>query len=257
MSIHYYLSIFPLEALIASELDPEAFGVYMATGSHRGSSERHAFIEVEGKLDEAFDITYAEKKCAASGDERKKSSVYLSVYRSLEKVQLTNMGKLYLVTRDGRSLPLEPELLEGPTQSTKQFYLYQEMSPMRPVVVTSLAPSQFCRYMTQEETKIHVPRIAFADLRVIDFDNLDDAGNIGNLYHQNINHLKDCIQSVTTKKEKTAKTLDRARVESFTYNLVDTGVYVGDQEGVLYYRMKSLRELQMYHHPWAKSAMIV
>lgn len=257
MSIHYYLSIFPLEALIASELDPEAFGVYMATGSRRGSSERHAFIELKGKLDESFDIAYAEKKCAASGAERKKSSVYLSIYRTLEKIPLSSMGELYLVTRDGRSLPLEPELLEGPTQATKQFYLYQELSPVRPVVVTTLAPSQFCQYMTQEETKIHIPRIAFADLRVIDLDNLDDAGNIGNLYHQNISHLRDCIDSVTAKTGKTAKTLDRARVETFTYNLVDTGIYVGDQEGVLYYRMKSLRELQMHHHPWAKSANIV
>ena len=84
MSIHYYLSIFPLEALIASELDPEAFGVYMATGSRRGSSEQHVFIEVGGKLGDSFDLAYAEKKCAAKGLERNKSSVYLSIYRSLE-----------------------------------------------------------------------------------------------------------------------------------------------------------------------------
>ena len=257
MSIHYYLSIFPLEALIASELDPEAFGVYMATGSRRGSSEQHVFIEVGGKLGDSFDLAYAEKKCAAKGLERNKSSVYLSIYRSLEKIPLSGLGKLYLVTRYGRSLELEPELLEGATQQTKQFYLYQEMSPIRPVVVTTLAPSQFCRYMTNPENNIHVPRIARADLRVIDLANLDDAGNIGNLYHQNIGHLRDCINSVTTKSGKIAKTLDRARVETFTYNLIDTGVYVGDQGGVLYYRMKSLQELKMHHHPWAKSAMIV
>lgn len=256
MKIHYYLSIFPLEALIASQIDPEAFGVYMATSSLRGTSEPHTFIEIEGELDESFDVAYAEQKCAAYGEQRTKNSIYLSIYRALEKIPLSAMGKLYLVTRDGRSLPLEPELLEGPTPPTREYYLYQEMSPIRPVVVTTLAPSQFCRYMTHEETKTHVPRIAFADLRVIDLDNLDDAGNIGNLYHKNIDHLKACIHSVTTKKEKMAKTLDRARVESFTYNLIDTGVYVGDQEGVLFYRMKSQRELDMYHHPWARSAMV-
>lgn len=259
MSVHYYLSIFPIEALVASELDPGTFSVYMATASHKGSSEPHVFIELQATqgLSEVFDLTYAEKKCAASGEDRKKNSVYLSIYRTLEQVPLANMGNLYLVTRDGRWLVLEPEFLQGSPPQTKEFYLYQEMCPVRPVVVTTLGPPQFCDYMTSDETKIHVPRVVIADLRVIDFENLDDAGNIGNLYYQNLTHLKDCVLSVTTKRNKLAKTLDRARVESFTYQLIDTGIYVGDPEGVLYYRMKSARELNMHHHAWARSAMIL
>lgn len=257
MKIHYYLTVFPLEALVASELDPDAFGVYMATASHRGSSEPHVFIEVEGGgIGSTFDVAYAEQKCRGEPD-RKKNSVYLSIYRTLERLPMESLGRLYLVTRDGRSLPLEPEHLHGTTPTTKPFHLYQEMCPMRPVVVTTMAPTHFCQYMTAQETKIHVPRLAFADLRVIDLDQLDDAGNIGNLYHQNLMHLRDCIEEVTASPEKKAKTLDRARVESFTYNLIDTGIYVGDQQGVLYYRMKSLRELNMHHHAWARSAMIV
>lgn len=257
MSIHYYLSLFPLEALIASELDPEIFGVYMATASHRGSSEPHTFVEVEaGKVADSFDIAYAEQKCRGEAG-RKKNSVYLSIYRTLEQIPLDALGKLYLVTRDGRSLPLEPTFLKGTTPTTKPFYLYQELCPIRPVVVASLAPTQFCQYMTAAETKVHVPRIAFADLRVIDFDRLDNAGNIGNLYHQNLLHLKDCVLSVTTKEDKKVKTLERARVESFTYNIIDSGIYVGDQQGVLYYPMKSAGELNMHHHPWARSALIV
>ena len=37
MAVHYYLSVFPMEALIASQLDPMHFGAYMATGSKKGS----------------------------------------------------------------------------------------------------------------------------------------------------------------------------------------------------------------------------
>lgn len=259
MNIHYYLSVFPIEALIASELDPDAFSVYMATASHRGSSEPHCFVEIkdENKLSEEFDLEYARQKCAAAGGDRKKNSVYLSIYRTLEKIPLAIMGDFYLVTRDGRSLALQPELLQGALPQTKEFYIYQELCPVRPVVVTTLGPTQFCDRMTNEDTKTHVPRLVIADLRVIDFAHLDDAGNIGTFYHQNLIHLKDCILSVTTKEKKMAKTLDRARVESFTYQLVDTGFYIGDQEGVLYYRMKSPRELNMHHHAWARSAMIL
>ncbi len=255
MSLHYYLSIFPIEALIASELDPETFSVYMATASHRGASEPTTIIEIEGEFGDDFDWQYAKEKCAA--EEEPKNSVYLSIYRTLEHIPLSKLGTLHLVTRDGRSLPLEPELLHGDAPETKEFYLYQELCPIRPVVVTTLGPSQFCNYMTAEETKIHIPRIAFADLKVIDLNNINDAGNIGSLYHKNIFHLKDCINVVTKRKTPGAKTLDRARVESYTYNLIDTGIYVGDKEGIVYYRMKSARELDMYHHAWGKSALIL
>ncbi len=259
MNIHYYLSVFPIEALIASELDAGAFSAYMATASHRGSSEPHSFIEVKNmeSLSDSFDLKYAEDRCVASGEDRKKNSVYLSIYRTLEKIPLANLGDLYLVTRDGRSLCLQAEFLEGVPPQTKEFYIYQEMCPVRPVVVTTLGPCQFCRYVTSTETKIHVPRLIIADLRVLDLDSLNDAGNIGAFYHKNLTHLKDCILSVTAKKNKIAKTLDRARVESFTYQLVDTGFYIGDQEGIMYYRMKSVTELNMYNHAWARSAMIL
>lgn len=255
MSVHYYLSLFPTEALIASELDPGAFGVYLATASHRGSSEPTTIIEIEGEFGDHFDWQYAKEKCAANVEP--KNSVYLSIYRTLEQIPLTKLGTLYLVTRDGRALPLEPELIQGDIHQTEEFYLYQELCPVRPVVVTTLGPSQFCRYMVSEETKIHIPRIAFADLKVIDLNNINDAGNIGCLYHENLGHLKDCINVVTKKKSTGAKTLDRARVESFTYNLINTGIYIGDNEGMVYYRMKSIRELDMYHHAWGKSALIL
>jgi hypothetical protein len=255
MNLHYYLSLFPIEALIASELDPETFNVYMATASHRGSSEPTTIIEIAGEFGDDFDWRYAKEKCAAT--EQVKNSVYLSIYRTLEHIPLKMLGTLHLVTRDGRSLPLEPDPLHGDTPQTKEFYLYQELCPIRPVVVTALGPSQFCNYMTDEETKIHIPRIAFADLKVIDLNNINDAGNIGSLYHKNIDHLKDCINVVTRKETPGAKTLDRARVESFTYNLIDTGIYVGDKEGIVHYRMKSPRELDMYHHAWGKSAFIL
>ena len=55
MSIHYYLSVFPMEALIASQLDPSLFATYMATGSKKGSQERIVFFEIEGGFGSDFD----------------------------------------------------------------------------------------------------------------------------------------------------------------------------------------------------------
>ena len=109
MKIHYYLTLYPMEAMVASQLEPEAFGAYMAIGTRRGSSERLIFAEVRQEtLGDAFDLDYARSRCTAHDDGTPKHSVYLSVYRALEAAPLNGLGLLHLVTKDGRSLAIEP-----------------------------------------------------------------------------------------------------------------------------------------------------
>ena len=63
MSTYYYLSVFPMEALIASQLEPDQFATYMAIGSKKGSQEQIIFIEIDGGFAGAFDWKHAEEKC--------------------------------------------------------------------------------------------------------------------------------------------------------------------------------------------------
>ena len=88
MSIRYYLSVFPTEALIASMLDPVQFGAYRATGSKRGSSEQIIFIGITGEFGDAFDWEYARAQCVPHANGDPKHSVYLSIYRTLERIPL-------------------------------------------------------------------------------------------------------------------------------------------------------------------------
>lgn len=253
--IHYYLSVYPTEALIASQLGPEQFGAYMATGSNKGSAEKIVFIELSGEFGDHFDWAYAHEKCVphASGDP--KHSVYLSVYRVLEVVPLEKLGSMYLTTRDGRSLALT----RGGFEQTgrREFYLYQEICPLTPLVVSTLAPADFARYITGTETKIRVPKILFADLKVIDFDRPDKTGNIGPLYDRNIEHMKDCIRAVTTRASKPTKTLERSHLESFSYQTIDRGFYVSDGREVVMYRMPGFDELNDTNRDWLRSAQMV
>ena len=254
MSMHYYLLSFPMEALVASELEPIDFSGYMATGSNRGSSEPLIFIEIDEKGLKSFDLEYAKTKCA----EKKglKNSLYLSVYDVLANISPDYFGTLYLVTKDGRCLGLEPQKVTG-TIPSKPFYLYQELCPLRPLVVSESDPIAFLSRMTNSDNKLYVPRLIIADIKVIDFDSLDNAGNIGDLYYQNISHLKACIEVVKTNPAKHSKTLDRTRADSFTYQIIDTGIYVGDSKQTIFYRMKTITELRVDHYAWAKSAMII
>jgi len=255
MDIRYYLSVNPLEALIASHLSPQEFGRYMATGKKNGSYERIMFIEVEGDFGSFFDWDYARTRCVAHEDGRPKNSVWMSVYRALEHIQLDKLRSLYLTTLDGRSLEIPRSEYEPPDES-KGYFVYQELCPITPLVVSRLNPTEFCTYMTDSANKVSVPQVVFADLKTIDFDHPEETGNIGGAYDKNIEHLRDCISDVQTQKDKPNKNVERS-VTSFSYQIINNGVYIGHGSNIVQYRMPSVAELRQNHYEWARSAMIV
>jgi len=256
MKIYYYLSLFPTEAIVASHLEPNHFGAYMATGNRRGSAERMVFIEIEPGF-EGIDWDYAEAHCVLHDDGRVKNSVYLSIYRSLETVPLDACKSMYLTTRDGSTLRLEKgEYI--PENLKPSYYVYQELCPVNPLVVSNLTPVEFSEHITSEteSKKIYIPKLAFADLKVINFDDLSDTGNIGSLYDHNLRHLKYCVESLRNSVKST-KTLNRCHVESFSFNVIRSGVYLTDGKDVFQYRMPDVQELNEKHYNWARSAQII
>lgn len=252
---HYYLSIFPTEGLIASELLPADFGSYMATGAKRGAYEGIIFVEVEEGFGDFFDWEYAKKRCISHPDGEPKHSVYLSVYRTLEHIPIDKLKNIYLTTRDGRTLELEKKEYQPPKK--KNFYLYQELCPITPLVASSLDPAAFAGKISDSSSKIYVPTIAFCDIKTIDFDHPEDSGNIGAIYDRNIEHLKECIAAVTGNQEKPTKTIERSHIGAFSYQIIDSGIYIGNKDNIVYYPMKSVEELRKNHYDWARSAMII
>jgi len=256
MDIHYYVSIFPTEALIASQLPPEAFGSYMAAGFEMGSHERMIFIEIEGGFGHTFDWKYARERTAPHSDGRPKRSVWLSVYRVLENTPLDKLKSLYLVTVDGRVLELFQKEYVEPAER-KQYYVYQELCPVTPLVVSVHNPRDFGLYMTRKDVRVRVPKIAFADLKVVDFNNLEDTGNIGGIYDKNLDHLKDCIRSVTEDSGKKVKNVERSSIESISYQIINKGIYLSDGKALVMYRMPTIDEIRRDHYDFGRSAMIL
>ena len=254
LPIHYYLSIFPLEALISSHLTPEQFGHYMAAGQRKGSYERIMFIEVEGGFGSEFDWKWAEGRTVRHPDGRPKHSVWLSVYRTLEHVPPEKLGTLYLTNQDGRALALEKSEYQAPP--SRDYYVYQEICPITPLVVSNLDPKGFAEHMTAEDSKVHVPRLAFSDVKVVNFDDLETTGNIGTIYDKNIDHLKECIRAVVGNTEKPNKNLERS-TGSFSYQIINNGVYIGSKSEIVMYKMPTVSEIRQHHYDWGRSAMIL
>lgn len=256
MSIHYYLSVFPMEALIASQLEPSLFATYMATGSKKGSQERIAFIEIEGGFGNDFDWKHAEEKCVPYPDGGPKHSVYLGVYRILERVPQEVLGKMYLTTIDGRSIALEKSSYAWTGDADAGYYVYQELCPINPVIVSRLSPKEFGAQMTNPDSKVFVPAIVFADLKVINIEDPVHTGNIGSLYDGKVPHLKQCISEITGAAHKTNKTLTRTNVESFHFQTLDQGIYVSSSSGISMYKMPTIDEIKKIDYDWGRSAYL-
>jgi len=257
MGIHYYLTLFPMEAMIASQLDSGAFGAYMAVGNRKGSAESLMFFELtESELGDSFDLDYAKRRCVKHSDGRLKNSVYLSVYRALEFVPLKAFGKLWLITKDGRALSLEPSVYTDP-DTWGGNALYQELCPAHPLVVSALNPKHFADYIVEDSTKVTMPAIFFADLNIPDFGGKSFTGNIGGYFDKMMEHLKFCIEELKDGKGKLTKVVDRSSFSAFNYQVIGSGLYIGTAGGKLvFYPMPSRDVLKKKHYDWAKSALI-
>lgn len=253
--IYYYMMLFPTEALITSMLLPEQFGAYMATGYKSGSHEQLIFMELKGEFGNDFDWEYARKNTVPHEDNSPKHSVYLSIYRVLERVPIEQMDNLYLTTSDGRTLCLgQAPFIEKDVEAP--YYLYQNLSPINPLVISSLKPKEYGEYMVCESVKISLPAMCYCDLKVVDVNNLENSGNIGPMYDRNIGHLNECIRAVTERGKKT-KMLERTFAGRFTYQIVNSGFAVVNRTGSLWYPMPEKDELMKNNFDWAYSAMIM
>lgn len=256
MDTKYYLTLFPMEALIASQHEPHEFGTYMATGAQHGLSELCVFVQVKPGFD-GIDWAFAEENCVPHADGRVKNSVYLSIYRVLETVPLDALGSLFMTTRDGRTIEVEKSECKDP-QTESPYYVYQELCPVMPLVVSRLKPRDFGHYITQKEERLHLPKIAFADLKVLDLDNFTNTGNIGALYDRNIRYLMRCVESVTDdENNKMTKTLERSHVENFSFNIIHAGIFICDAQQTVMYPMPTHDEIRANHYDWGRSAMIL
>ena len=168
MTVHLYFSLIP-EALIASNLPPEEFGQYYATGSGFKSKGQCLFFEVDPTFRHPyFEIDTAFARCVPAPDGTPKHSVYVSTYRVLEHLPLSALGKLYLTTAYGHTLGLERgDAL--PARDSSGRHLYQDLSPVNSLVVSNLEPHGFYESVTVKPTKfVRFPALVFVELRLDD-----------------------------------------------------------------------------------------
>jgi len=253
MEYHVYLSLTP-EALVVSMLPPTEFGRYLAIGTKKRAREQAMYFELKSDFkSEYFDLNKAIQHCKPHEDGQPKHSVYVSTYRVLEHMPPGAFESLWLVTRDGFSLELEQATL--PTEYSEAQHLYQELCPVHPLIASRLNPTEFCKFITDPNVSISVPKICFLELQLGEMVAESDKDVFRNLPYKNIKHLQDCLLELTEKK-KTTKTVDRIHSSYVPYRCIKTGFFVGNQDMVLYYPFPSAAEMEKNHRRWWRSAQL-
>ena len=254
MKYYYYLSLMP-EALIVSMLPPREFGTYLAVGTTKRARGCAMFFALEDLSNLSFDFSDVEQRCAPHPNGAPKHSVYLAIYRVLERTPLEAMTNLYVVTYDGKVLELGG-VQELPS-STGKYHLYQEICPVHPRIVSTLDPPAFAQYITSSQNRIYVPKICFVDLRLGELAENPEQGEVRDLPYATIQHLRDCLAQLKTNPEKHTKTVNRIQPQAFPFRVVEHGFYLGDADKLLYYPFPSKADLNFKYYDWWRSASLV
>ncbi len=251
MNIHLYMLCYRFEALVASHLEPEQFGPYMAIGAQKNTRGNVLFFEVDKNFQsDYFKLDDIEQRCVPHDDGTPKRSKYISIYRVLEHIPLSALGKLYLTTADGRVLPLYSTPYEV-NNKKDDINIYEELCPVSPMVVSKLAPELFCEFMTDPKNPIAVPRIFFADM----LTDRDEHGKFaGYLPYSNSLHLMDCIRELEQGADKPTKTVSRTPIFHGFFRTIRRGFFVGDQTGFKFYKFPDRKMLEIEYSKWWRSA---
>jgi len=248
MGKYIYLTCNP-EALVASMLAPDAFGMYLSTGTKKRNRGQAIFFEVD--LDQIVNFINWEslnKRCVAKPDGSPKSSVYMSVYKVLETIPLTALKSLYLTTDNGCVLELKKTQYSNSKEAKNDLHLYQELCPVNPMVASSLAPSAFLKKLTDGSIPIVLPKLFFVELKLGDLATDPLAGSAEDLPYPNIGHLRDCLEIIRGEYEKHMKTVHRIFSGELLYRTIDTGFYVGAKEDIIYYPYPRMTELEKINY---------
>lgn len=242
-----YANLIP-ESLVASNLGPQEYGAYLATGQNGRSRGQAIFFEVDSaRVPDTFPLGEARKRCHPSPEGTPKHSVYLGIYRVLERLPLDSLGDLHLVTDDGRCLTLERG---GLPPDRPGLHYYEELAPVKPRVLSRLGPQAFVHHITKPGGPVSVPRLAFAEL-FLPHGTEDDEGDVP---YEEVAHLRECMRRMEREPSKVTKMVTRMFRGEVVFRTVLHGFFVGDATGVVHYPMPSRAELKSKHYDWWRSA---
>ncbi len=251
---HLYLILYPNEALVASQLSPEAFAKHYSVGSPRHFMGKVVFAEVDVNYRDPDDYLrvdeYLRQTEKPDGPKRTK---FVKSYRVLEHIDLSALQCLYLVTTDGAVLGLDksPE----PVDTEPRVRVYQELCPLQLLVASNLVPHQFGCYITEESWSKGAPKIFFCqydiDVEAVVENNQVAGFHMGPLPNVNPTNLPTALRELQHNPDKRTKTISlNPNLDAMSYKAIQPGFWFADAVSTVFYRMPTMDELHEQHYAW-------
>jgi len=255
---HLYMIVFPINALVASQLEPRAFAEHYTIGSAKHFKGKVIFNEVDPEFRDAyFPIDEFLAKTVPHEDGSPKRTKFISSYRVLEHVPLSAIRSMFLVTTNGQALELAPAEFTSANQP-ERIRIYQEIAPVRNLVASRLDQRGFGKYVTIDSRAKGAPKVCFTqiDLNVEEF--IAESSNrdilASPIPENNPYRLLDCLLELNKDESKMVKTVSLSSVlQEVSYRMLRHGFWYFDESGeMIFFPMPGMQELESVHYDWWK-----
>ena len=248
-SNHLYQILYPNQALVASQLSPEAFARHYLIGSIRHYSGKLVFAEIDLDFRHPyFDIDAGIRDLVPHPDGSPKHTRFICSYRVMEHMDFDRIQKLYLSTSEAAVLELKP----GPYDKVHQsgfLRTFAQIAPLSMLVLSPFDMQEFGRYITKPGNPKGCPSLFYSqiDLNVDEFlrnfeENPFTQAPFSFLHPSK---LRDAILQLRQQPKKTTKGLSLfCPLDQISFKRIRHGFMFASQQKYKFFPMPSLHEIE-------------
>jgi hypothetical protein len=251
--------VFPVNALVASQLPPDDFARHYTIGSAKHYEGKVIFAELDIAFrDSFFEIERYLKDTVAHPDGAPKKTKFIASYAVLEHVDLKAIKSLHLVTTDGKSLALKPQPYTA-INEPGLVRVYQEICPLGNLVASTLDQRAFGQYITTGTRSKGAPKIFFTqyefDVEAFLYKNRNRDLLDCPIPDTHPNRLHDYLLELRERAEKKTKTISlNSTLTAAAWKLIRHGFWIAAPEQLLFFPIPSAKQIEKDHYDWWRSA---
>ena len=244
-----YQILYPNQALVASQLDPEAFARHYLIGSVRHYSGKLVFADINPNFRNSyFDIDAGLKNLVPHADGTPKHTRFICSYRVMEHMDFDCIRRLYLSTSEASVLELMPAEYDK-VHHSGFLRTFAQIAPLSMLVMTPYDMLEFGHYITTPGNPKGCPSLFYTqiDLNVDEFlVNFEQNAFIQapfSFLHPS--KLRDAIVQLKKHPEKTIKGLSLfCPLDQISFKRIRHGFMFASQKKYRFFPMPSLHEIE-------------
>ncbi len=244
-----YQILYPNQALVASQLAPEAFARHYLIGSIRHYSGKLVFADIDIKFRHPyFNIDAGLADLVPHADGRPKHTKFICSYRVMEHMDFDCINHLYLSTSEAHILELKPQEYDKVHQ-VGFLRTFAEIAPLSMLVISPYDMVEFGKFITTPGNAKGCPKLFYTqiDLNVDEFI----ANFERNPFMQapfpflHPSKLRDAILQMKIKPEKTTKGISLfCPLDQISFKMIRHGFMFTSQDKYRFFPMPTTKDIE-------------